>query len=79
MQTVSFLSLITNLSVKLSYCKKTDLFKNFIHFQKDFPVSTRFGAVLANLGVLGHFEAKKCANWLNFFPDFKFENKTVLQ
>ena len=25
------------------------------------------------LGVLGHFEAKKCANGLNFVPASKFE------
>ena len=36
-------------------------------FKKNVHVSIWFGTILANLGALGHFKAKKCANCLSFF------------
>ena len=39
----------------------------FFIFKKIFPYHPDFGWFLAEMGVLGHFEAKKWANFLYFF------------
>ena len=71
---------VTNSRLKCSHYENSGVYLIiFFISKKIFQYESDFGWFLAITGVLGHFEAKKCANWLNFFPDFKFKYKTALQ
>ena len=53
----------------------------FFIFKKIFPYQPVFGRFLAEMGVLGHFEAKKCANCLYIFtiPKIQVLNGATVQ
>ena len=46
----------------------------FFIFKKIFLYKSDFGHFLAKIGILDHFEAKKCANCLIFVPSPKFKS-----
>ena len=82
MQTASFFSPVPNLRLKWNhYAKIGSYLMIFFIFKKIFPYHPDFGWFLAEMGVLGHFEAKKCANCLYIFtiPKIQVLNGATVQ
>ena len=74
-QTASIFFPLPNSRLKMSLYKKIGPYlRIFFFFKKMFLHPTDFGWFFGILGVLGLFEAKKCANFLNFFPASKFRS-----
>ena len=80
MQTASIFFPVPNSSLKWShYAEIGSYVMIFFISIKLFLYQPDFGCFLAKMGVLGHFEAKKCTNWLDFLPVPNFKYKTALQ
>ena len=66
---------VTNSRLKCSHYENSGVYLIiFFISKKIFQYQSDFGWFLAITGVLGHFEAKKCANCLYFYPSLKFKS-----
>ena len=75
MQTASIFFPVPNSSLKWSdYAEIGSYVMILVIFRKIFVYQSDIGCFLAKTGVLGHFEAQKCANCLNFFSGLKFKS-----
>ena len=75
MQTASIFLPFLNSSLKWSHCAKIGSYLMiFFILEILFLYQLDFGQFLAKMGVLDHFEAKKCANCLLSVPSPKFKS-----